>query len=134
MATGTVQPKKIFSDIPTNLTVHPKKQDLLMITNDEAVKRSIRNIVSTDSYDRVFQPELGGNVRGLLFENFDRLTVSQIENKIEAAILNFEPRAKLLAVNASPSSDDNSLRVTVIFSIIGNNKPINLDITLERQR
>lgn len=134
MATKTVQQKKIFSDIPTNLTVHPKKKDLLMITNEEAVKRSIINLVSTNTYERVFQPDIGGNVRMMLFENFSRLTASQIENKIEATILNHEPRAKLIQVKASPDSDDNRLVVTVTFGIVGNAKPINLNVILERQR
>jgi len=134
MATKTVQQKKIFSDIPTNLTVHPKKKDLLMITNEEAVKRSIINLVSTNTYERVFQSEIGGNVRMMLFENFSRLTASQIENKIEATILNHEPRAKLIQVKASPNADDNRLVVTVTFAIVGNAKPINLNVVLERQR
>ena len=134
MATKTVQQKKIFSDIPTNLTVHPKKKDLLMITNEEAVKRSIINLVSTNTYERVFQPDIGGNVRMMLFENFSRLTTSQIENKIEATILNHEPRAKLIQVKASPDGDDNRLVVTITFGIVGNAKPINLNVILERQR
>jgi phage baseplate assembly protein W len=134
MATKNIQQKKIFSDIPTNLTVHPKKKDLLMITNDEAVKRSIINLVSTNTYERVFQPDIGGNVRMMLFENFSRLTTSQIENKIEATILNHEPRAKLIQVKASPDGDDNRLIVTITFGIVGNAKPINLNVILERQR
>lgn len=134
MATKTIQTKKIFSDIPTNLTVHPKKKDLLMITNEEAVKTSIRNLIQTNSYERVFQPDIGGNVISLLFENFSRLTTSQIENKIEAVILNHEPRAKIIQVKATPSIDDNRLVVTVTFSIVGNAKPINLNVVLERQR
>jgi phage baseplate assembly protein W len=134
MATKTIQQKKIFSDIPTNLTVHPKKKDLLMITNEEAVKRSIINLVSTNTYERVFQSEIGGNVRMMLFENFSRLTASQIENKIEATILNHEPRARLIQVKASPEADDNRLVVTVTFAIVGNAKPINLNVVLERQR
>ena len=134
MATKTIQQKKIFSDIPTNLTVHPKKKDLLMITNEEAVKRSIINLVSTNTYERMFQPDIGGNVRMMLFENFSRLTTSQIENKIEATILNHEPRARLIQVKASPEADDNRLVVTVTFAIVGNAKPINLNVVLERQR
>lgn len=134
MATGTVQANKIFSDIPTNLTVHPKKQDLLMITNEEAVKRSIRNLINTNTYERLFQPDIGGNVRGLLFENFSRLTISQIENTIEAVILNNEPRANLIQVKVTPSIDQNVLNVSILFSVIGASKPINFNVLLERQR
>ena len=134
MATKTTAQSKIFSDIPTNLTIHPKKKDLLMVTNEEAVKNSIRNLVQTNTYERVMQPDVGGNVLGLLFENFSRLTISQLETKIEAAILNYEPRANLISVTASPSMDENSIGVTVVFAVIGNNRPVEFNILLERQR
>ena len=134
MSTKTTVQPKIFSDIPTNLTIHPKKKDLLMVTNEEAVKNSIRNLVQTNTYERVMQPDVGGNVLGLLFENFSRLTISQLETKIEAAILNYEPRANLISVTASPSMDENSIGVTVVFAVIGNNRPVEFNILLERQR
>lgn len=134
MATKTIAPAKIFSDIPTNLTIHPKKKDLLMVTNEEAVKNSIRNLVQTNTYERVMQPDVGGNVLGLLFENFSRLTISQLETKIEAVILNYEPRAELISVTASPSMDENSIGVTIVFAVIGNNRPVEFNILLERQR
>jgi|11BtaG_2_1085332.scaffolds.fasta_scaffold79209_2 phage baseplate assembly protein W len=134
MATKTIAPAKIFSDIPTNLTIHPKKKDLLMVTNEEAVKNSIRNLVQTNTYERVMQPDVGGNVIGLLFENFSRLTISQLETKIEATILNYEPRANLISVVASPAMDENSIGVTIVFAVIGNNRPVEFNILLERQR
>jgi len=134
MATKTTAPAKIFSDIPTNLTIHPKKKDLLMVTNEEAVKNSIRNLVQTNTYERVMQPDVGGNVIGLLFENFSRLTISQLETKIEATILNYEPRANLISVVASPAMDENSIGVTIVFAVIGNNRPVEFNILLERQR
>lgn len=134
MATKTIAPAKIFSDIPTNLTIHPKRKDLLMVTNEEAVKNSIRNLVQTNTYERVMQPDVGGNVIGLLFENFSRLTISQLETKIESVILNYEPRAELISVTASPSMDENSIAVTIVFAVIGNNRPVEFNILLERQR
>ena len=134
MATKTIAPAKIFSDIPTNLTIHPKRKDLLMVTNEEAVKNSIRNLVQTNTYERVMQPDVGGNVIGLLFENFSRLTISQLETKIESVILNYEPRAELISVTASPSIDENSIAVTIVFAVIGNNRPVEFNILLERQR
>jgi len=134
MATDSIVTKKIFSDIPTNMTVHPKKKDLLMITNEEAVKRSIKNLISTNLSERPFQPTIGSNILGLLFENFDVLTMSRIENAVETAILNHEPRAKLIKVEVSPNLDNNKINVGILFSIVGSSKPINFNVLLERQR
>lgn len=134
MATNTIQPKAIFSDIPINLDVHPKRKDLLMVTNENAVKRSIKNLVQTNSYERVFDSNIGGNVRALLFENLETLTLSQIENRIEAVIANYEPRAKLINVVASSNYDDNAVNVTITFAVIGGAKPVELNVLLERVR
>lgn len=134
MATKTIQSNTIFSDISTNLDVHPVRKDLLMLSNENAVKRSIRNLISTNSYERVFKPDIGGNIRNMLFENIETLTLSQIENMVEATISNYEPRARLLNVIASSSFDDNAVYVKVVFAIVGNSKPIEFDVILERAR
>lgn len=136
MATKTViaNTNIIFGDIPTNMDIHPKRKDLLTLKNENAVKRSIRNLILTDSYERPFQPEIGGNIKGMLFENLSTLTLSQIENKIESVISNFEPRARVLSVIANSRIDDNAVTVSILFSIIGNSKPLEVNILLERQR
>jgi phage baseplate assembly protein W len=134
MATKTIQSNTIFSDISTNLDIHPVRKDLLMITNENAVKRSIKNLVTTNSYERLFQPDIGGNVRSMLFENIDTLSLSQIESLIETTISNYEPRARLLNVIASSSFDDNAVNVRIVFAIVGNSKPITFDVLLERLR
>lgn len=134
MATKTVQTEKIFSDIPTNLDVHPIRKDLLMVTNENAVKRSIKNLVSTNTYEKFFQPEIGGNVRSLLFENISSLTLSQIENLVETTIMNHEPRASVISVIASSNMNDNKVTVTITFSVVGNSKPVTFDVLLERLR
>jgi phage baseplate assembly protein W len=134
MATKTIQSNTIFSDISTNLDIHPTRKDLLMLTNENAVKRSIRNLITTNSYERLFQPDIGGNVRSMLFENIDTLSLSQIENLVQAAVSNYEPRARLINVTASSNFDNNAVNVRVVFAIVGNSKPITFDVLLERLR
>jgi len=123
-----------FIDISTNLEIHPTKKDLLVIKDDESVKRSIRNLISTNTYERVFAPQKGGNIIANLFENIDRLTLSQIEMRVRSVIENFEPRARLLAVNATARGADNSIAVNIVFSVLGNSRPISFDVLLERAR
>lgn len=123
-----------FSDISTNLEIHPTKKDLLLIRDDEAVKRSIRNLITTNTYERFFTPQKGGNIIANLFENIDRLTLSQIEMRVRSVIENYEPRARLMAVNAVGKGADNSISVNIVFSVLGNSRPVSFDIILERAR
>lgn len=124
----------IFRDISTNLEIHPTRKDLLAISDDDAVKRSIRNLISTNTYERVFDPQKGSNIIANLFENIDRLTLSQIEMRVRSVVENYEPRARLMAVNATARGADNSVSVNVVFSVIGNSKPVSFDVILERAR
>jgi phage baseplate assembly protein W len=134
MVIETTKKKKIYSDIPINLTVHPKSKDLSMVSNEEAVKRSIKNLILTDRYERPFQPDLGGNVKAMLFENFDRLTSSHVRNQLEATIHNHEPRAKVLDIKVTPSFDENGINITLTFVVTGSSRPVTLNALLERRR
>tara|TARA_B100001778_G_scaffold209408_1_gene173307 strand:+ start:455 stop:883 length:429 start_codon:yes stop_codon:yes gene_type:complete len=109
--------------------------DLNKVTDVEAVKRSVRNLVLHNTYEKPFHPEIGGNVRGLLFENMTPMTSAIIARKIQDTIENFEPRARLSAVNAIPDFGNNGYKVTVYFYIV--NAPtelVQLDSFLERLR
>ena len=124
----------IYVDIPINMDVHPANKDLLLVRDNEAVKRSIRNLISTNTYERFFEPEKGSNVIANLFENIDRLTLSQIEMRVRSVIENYEPRARVIAVNATARGENNSVSVNIVFSVLGNAKPISFDVILERVR
>ena len=77
-------------------------KDLNKVTDIEAVKRSVRNLILHNTFEKPFHPEIGGNVRGLLFENMTPMTSSVIARKIQDTIENFEPRAKITSVIAEP--------------------------------
>jgi len=94
------------------------------LRNENAIKRSVRNIVQTIPTERFFNSVLGSDVRNLLFDNFvDFGTASAIEDQIKVSIENFEPRADNLQVNVEPRPDQNEFEVNVIFDIIGQEFP-----------
>ena len=110
-------------------------KDVNKVTDIEAVKRSVRNLVLLNSYEKPFHPEIAGDVRGLLFELMTPLTSAVIARKIQDVIENFEPRARLTGVQAIPDFDRNLYEVTVYFYVV--NAPTELvEVTqlLERLR
>ena len=110
-------------------------KDLNKVTDIEAVKRSVRNLILHNTFEKPFHPEIGGNVRGLLFENMTPMTSAVIARKIEDTINNFEPRARLVGVKAQPDFDTNGYNVSVYFYVA--NAPtelVELDTFLERLR
>ena len=110
-------------------------KDVNKVTDIEAVKRSVRNLVLLNSYEKPFHPEIAGDVRGLLFELMTPLTSAVIARKIQDVIENFEPRARLTGVQAVPDFDRNLYEVTVYFYVV--NAPTELvEVTqlLERLR
>ena len=109
--------------------------DLNKVTDIEAVKRSVRNLILTNTFEKPFHPEIGGNVRGLLFENMTPMVSAVISRKIEDSIINHEPRARLVGVKAQPDRDLNGYVVSVFFYVA--NAPtelVELDTFLERLR
>ena len=118
MATVNIQAERTFRDLDLNFTIHPVKKDINTYKNEYAVINSIKNLVLTNHYERPFQPELGSNIRRLLFENVDSVTAAQIEREITEVIGNFEPRAQVSRVNAIPSPDENTYKVILEFFII----------------
>ena len=110
-------------------------KDLNKVTDIEAVKRSVRNLILHNTFEKPFHPEIGGNVRGLLFENMTPMTSAVIARKIEDTINNFEPRARLVGVKAQPDRDLKGYVVSVYFYVA--NAPtelVELDTFLERLR
>ena len=109
-----------------------KKQgsdDVNKVTDIEAVKRSVRNLVLTNFYEKPFHPEIGSGVRDMLFENMTPITAVVLARKVEDVIENFEPRARLIGVRAQPNLDRNEYEVTIEFFVV--NTPTELvDMTV----
>ena len=110
-------------------------KDVNKVTDIEAVKRSVRNLVLLNSYEKPFHPEIAGDVRALLFELMTPLTSAVIARKVQDVIENFEPRARLTGVNATPNFDRNAYELSVYFYVV--NAPtelVEVDALLERLR
>jgi hypothetical protein len=114
---------RAFKDISLSFEPHPVTKDLPILKNENAIRRSVRNIVETIPTERFFNSLLGSDVRRSLFEFVDFGTASVISDQIEIAINNFEDRVENLIVQVDPIADENTFNVTVIFDIIGQEFP-----------
>jgi phage baseplate assembly protein W len=108
-----------FKDISGSFKVNPLTNDLISITNETAIARSVRNLVYTVRGERFFQSNLGCNLTQLLFESITPSTTSQIKTEIENTINNYEPRVSLSAVDVTPDYDNYSYNVVIQYNIIG---------------
>ena len=108
-----------FKDISLSFKRHPVTNDILALTNEDAIKRSVRNLVETVNEERFFNPLIGSRVRESLFEVPDNTIRATLKAQIENSILNFEPRVNLTDVIVNHPNDTNDLEVTVAYDIIG---------------
>ena len=108
---------RVYKDLNLNFTVNPVTSDVTTVTDVNAVKRSVRNLLLTNHYDRPFHPEIGSNVQALLFENFGPITANQLTRTIEEMIANFEPRARVESVECFPLQDRNTYDVRIYFYV-----------------
>lgn len=134
MAEITIKSERSFVDLDLNFNIHPTTKDINKFKNENAVINAVKNLVLTNHYDRPFQPEIGSNLKRLLFEQVDNVTAALIERDIETTITNFEPRVDLKDVVASGSPDENGYNVQITFFLINNPDPITVDFFLERVR
>ena len=125
---------RIYKDLDLDFGRNTVTNDVNKLTDVEAVKRSVRNLINTNHFERPFHPEIGGNVRALLFENITPLTALNLQRKIEEVLSNFEPRAKITQIIADPDIDRNGYRIEIRFYVIGIQNPITVETFLERLR
>ena len=136
-ASSTNKSKKsvrTYKDLDLDFTRHPVTNDVVKIEDVEAVKRSVKNLVQTNFYERPFHPELGCGIRELLFENFTPLTGIFIRRKVEEVITNYEPRARLSQVTVNEQPDRNGIEVTVYFYVMNIPEPVSVSTLLQRIR
>lgn len=125
--------KKGYSDLDFSLLSHPYDGDIRPLRDDRALRNSLKNMLNTDEFERPFQPRLGTNLRGLLFEPIDTLTELSIEKSIRSA-LSKETRVSILNVEASGDEDKNLYNITIKFKIKENNRIETLPVILRRLR
>jgi phage baseplate assembly protein W len=119
---------RIYKDLNLNFLTHPVKKDIQRLYDVEAIKRSIRNLVNLNRFDKPFHPEIFGGVRELLFEPVSPFVVDVLETRIINVINTYERRVELSSVIVTDNSDNNEYRITIEFYIL--NTPAEL-VTLE---
>jgi phage baseplate assembly protein W len=139
MATVTTDTVRDFRDLDLSFIVHPVKKDINKHVGVKAVINSIKNLVLTNHYEKPFQPEIGSNVRKLLFENLDSVTAIVMQREIYQVIKNYEPRAISdnqddIQVIVKPDYDRNAFSVEIYFRVINQTQPITITFFLERIR
>ncbi len=134
MATVTITTERTFRDLDLNFQIHPIRKDINVHKNEFAIINSIKNLILTNHYEKPFQPEIGSNIRRLLFENVDAFTAAQIQREIEETINNFEPRAQVSRVTAVASPDENRYNIELEFFVINSANPVTINFFLERVR
>ena len=132
---STSREVKQYTDLDLFFGKKTSDSDISKVTDVQAVKRSIRNLVQLNVYDKPFHPEISGGVRELLFEHLNPMIAAVLTRKIEDVINNFEPRCRLVSVRAIPNFDRNAYEISIEFYVV--NAPtelVELDVLLERIR
>ena len=123
-----------YRDFDITFRANPITGQLNILKNNAAVKRSLRNLILTNKFERPFRPSFGSTVSASLFDNFDSLTVSNVKEAIKVAVQDHEPRVQLLDVRVNATPDQNSMRVTIYFRVVNQAEPDELSLVLERVR
>ena len=126
------QPNRTYADLNLSFLPTPVKKDVSTLKDEAAVKRSVRNLILTNNYERFFQPDLGSGVTGLLFEPFSRITERSIEQRVRSVIQSYESRAEVLDVSVQIDPSHNGYNCTITFMVVNLKEPITVDVFLER--
>lgn len=125
---------RIYSDLNLLFTSNPVTADVTKKLDEEAVKFSLKNLISTKNYDRPFHPEIGCQIFSLLFENFTPVSIQIMKKTVFDTINKFEPRVTVLDVNIRERQDNNDIAVDVVFRLNNSEKPITLTTYITRVR
>ena len=126
---------RIYKDLNLDFQQNTATKDIQKITDVESVKRSVRNLINTNHYEKPFRPQVGSNLRGMLFELISPQMNHAISKEIDLLIANYEPRCRLVSVRAIPDYDRNIYNVSIEFYVV--NAPtelVDLSVMLERLR
>ena len=125
---------RIYKDLNLDFAKNTVTKDIQKITDIEAVKRSVRNLINTNHYEKPFHPEIGSNIRAMLFENMTPQMNHLISKQIEKLITNYEPRVRLIQVDSILDLDRNGYMCTIAFYVMNYPEPVFVENFLERLR
>jgi len=125
---------RIFSDLNLDFLQNTATKDIQKIEDVDAVKRSVRNLINLNHYEKPFHPEIGSNLRAMLFELFSPQMNHAISKEIDLLIRNYEPRCRLVNVETIPDAERNRYQVSISFYVVNHPEPITVETFLERTR
>ena len=125
---------RIFSDLNLDFVQNPATKDIQKIEDVDAVKRSVRNLINTNYYERPFRPSLGSNLRAMLFELYSPQMSHAISKEIDLLIKNYEPRARLVNVKTNSAPERNGYEVSISFYVVNFPEQVQVQAFLERLR
>jgi len=129
----TVATKNIYSDMDITMRAHPVTGDITLKTDTDAIKRSVRNIVLTNKFERPFKPNFGGSIRNMLFELDTDRKMNRMKRTLATTIQSLEPRVNNVAIRFG-EVDRNEMDVTIFYNIIDGVKQQDLSFTVTRAR
>ena len=132
--TSTAKQQEYFSDFLSSFDKSPLSSDIARITNENSIKQSIRNLVLTNLGERLFNPNIGGDVSRMLFEPYTGFTADNVKKDIINTIKQNELRASDISVNVIANEDQNRFTVNIFFYIINNPNQLSLELVLQRVR
>ena len=125
---------RIYKDLNLDFQQNSATKDIQKLTDVEAVKRSVRNLINTNHYEKPFRPQVGSNLRAMLFENISPQMNHAISKEIDLLITNYEPRCRLVEVSTVPDFDKNAYSATISFYVVNHPEPVTVESFLERLR
>ena len=125
---------RIYKDLDLDFGRNVVTDDVNKLTDVEAVKRSVRNLINTNHYERPFHPEIGSNLRAMLFENITPQMTHALSKQIDLLIKNFEPRCRLVQINVQPFIERNGYRASISFFVVNTPERVEVETFLERLR
>ena len=125
---------RIFSDLNLDFLQNTATKDIQKIEDIEAVKRSVRNLINTNYYERPFRPQLGSNLRAMLFELYSPQMSHAISKEIGLLLKNYEPRARLVNVHTNSNAERNGYEISISFYVVNFPEPVEVEAFLERLR
>lgn len=123
-----------YSDLDLDFLPNPTTGDVVRKTGYDAIKRSVRNLILTNFYEKPFRPGIGSNAVKLLFDNMSPLTSTFLRDAVFEVIRNYEPRVEVLDVKVGMDFDNNGYNLAIDFVVINRNQPLTVSIFLERIR
>lgn len=130
----TQKSTRLYQDIDLDFAPHPLTGDVTKKINEEAIKRSIRNIILYNRYEKPFRPFFGAHLREMLFENVKKSTALGIETRIRKIIEQYEPRCQIITVKATPDINNSQYEVEIEFTALNVLNPLTTTVYLQRIR